>query len=233
MISVAATAPAFAASCVRSYDLRLDWGNSAAQFSKSANGNSATASATGNTGSVPLLVTFGSQYIRPANNNVDRRANDNLTVPSDTNIGGLGTGERALMLRHVNHGEGRNYRQVVTISFARAVTDLRFTISDVDSLNNVFYDRVELDGVRTATRVGVVGVGLNEPETNPNVNNKGPWRSSVSSDNEDIDSGGRNVSVTYASVAANTPITLTYWSSRAGSEQYIFLSDFTFKAKNC
>lgn len=230
VVAVAATAPAFAASCTTDYAMRLDWGNAVAEFSRALNGNSATASATGGAGSTPLLVTFGSVYIRP-NNQADRRASNNLTVPPDTNVGGAGTGQRALMLRHLNHGEGRTYRQVLTISFARAVTGLSFRISDIDSLNNTFYDRVELTGTREGVRTGVRGRGLEETENN---NSRGPWRSTSDSDNADTNTAERIVDVTYSgTIAANTPITLTYWSARAGSEQYIFLGDFTFTAKNC
>ncbi len=235
VVAVAATAPAFAASCTTEYTLKLDWGSDASQFNKALDGNSATASATGPAGSTPLLVTFGSTYIRP-NGQGDRRASNNLTVPTDTNIGGAGTGERALMLRHVNHGEGRDYHQVLTIRFGRAVTGLKFTMSDIDSLNDVFYDRVELDGTRTAVLTGVIGRGLNETHNGNNGSNasRGPWRSSDSSNNAAITSGARNAEITYAgTIPAGSPITLTYWSSRAGSEQFMFLGDFTFKAKNC
>lgn len=231
VVSVAATAPAFAASCTTEYSLRLDWGSTGSQFSKAPNGNSATASAAGPAGSTPLLVTFGSSYLRQSGN--DRRAANNLSVPSDTNVGGAGVGEQALMLRHLNHGSGRNFRQELTISFARAVTELKFRISDIDSLNGTFYDRVELTGTRTGVKTGVRGTGIFETETDTGEGT-GPWRSTDSNSNANTNTADRIVDVTYAgTIAANSPITLTYYSSRAGSEQYLFLGDFTFKAKNC
>ena len=42
-----------------------------------------------------------------------------------------------------------------------------------------------------------------------------------------------NVSITFGSVAANSPFVLTFWNQAGNGNQRIFLSDFTFTARGC
>lgn len=240
VVSVVATAPAFAASqCItRSANWRLDWGTSAWSISKPTIDGTHTGVATvvGPANSTPIAVTFTSTMIRTAGS--ARRASDNLTVPTTTNVGNLGATERAL---NIAHDEGivagrDDYRQEIQISFSRAVTNLAFTITDIDSQNNSWSDRVELaPNVSTeASPTGseVIGRGRNEAESN---DNRGPFRRTA---NDNIDNAGDNsgnVNVTYASrgAGAANAVTLTFWTTIGGKNQRIFLSDFTFTASTC
>lgn len=241
VVSLAAAAPAFAASCVKVYDFRLDWNGPSTSYSKNAATNVGTAVVTGPGGSSPLNVTFTSTTSGSLS-----RASDNLEISSETNIGNLGAGERGLNISHsTGITAGRANRQIVAIAFSRAVTGLSFTMTDIDSNSgngNNWWDRVELDGTRTAAAVSrggnngnyVIGAGTN---TNENTTTSGPWRFYDGDSNIANFGAGSNVAnltVTYAgTIPANTPINLTYWSSTGGGNQRIFLTDLTFKAKNC
>lgn len=240
VVSMAATAPAFAAStCIsRSSDWRLDWGTSAWTVSKpTADGtHTGVATVVGPANSTPITVTFTSTMVRASGS--ARRASDNLTVPTTTNIGNLGANARALNIAH-DDGivAGRDdYRQEIRISFSRAVTNLAFTITDIDTQTSAWSDRVELSpSVSTEvspTGSEVIGRGLDESESS---NNRGPWRRTA---NDNIDNAGDNsgnVNVTYASRAAGAgnAFTLTFWTAIGGGNQRIFLSDFTFTALTC
>ena len=245
VVSLAATAPAFAASCGSTdVDYLLDWGNTglttyaAPVTPGGGTGNkvgTATVLAPAGSGGTSLLVTFTSAVF-----NSVARASDNLTISSETDIGNLGTGVRGLNISHDSPiSSGRANRQEVSISFSRAVTGLSFTITDIDSAAGNWWDRVELSGVRTGTPVArtrnrgnyVLGDGTNTTETATS----GPWRfydddTNVANSGNDIG----NIAVNYpGTIAANTPIVLTYWTTVGGGNQRIFLSDFTFTAKGC
>lgn len=221
MVTVAAAAPAFAASpCVTDYAYRLDWGTT--PYTKNST-NLGTATVAGPAaGAQPVTVQFASAYI--SNNGADRRAAENLTVPATTNIGNLGPTERGLRVAHSSTQDNRNRRQEVTITFSRAVTGLAFTITDVDSGANSWWDQVELSGTRSftiANPTAVTGAGV--------AGN--PWRAASNNTQLANTSSSGNVSVSYP--GAVTSITLTFWSSVSGGTQLINLSDFTFSTQGC
>lgn len=222
VVSMGAAAPAFAASCNSFYDFRLDWGTTptpTTTYVKNAATNVGTASVTGPAGSVPIGVTFTSTF----SNSPDRRATDNLTVPDVTNIGGSGPDERGLLISHSSVGNSRDTRQTVVINFARPVTDLAFTMTDVDSVNGAWFDRVELTGTRTGAYDTDYVRGLGTEAS--------PWRPTASTSPIGTTSPNGNVAVSYTAPVSS--ITLTFWSSENGGTQLIRLTDFFFKAKNC
>ena len=216
LLAVSVAAPAYAASCVASYQLR--WGTTT--YNRAANGSSGTATVTPTSGTATAVtVGFVSTMF-----GTTVRDNDNLSLETDSNIGGLGAGRRSVQLAHKDPiPQGRDNRQELTINFGRAVTGLSFTISDIDSSNgegnNDWYDRVELSGTRNyASAPHVLGQGTQAS----------PWLYDDNDTNVNITAGGGNVTVTYP--GAVTSITLTYWSTARGSNQRIFLGDFTFGA---
>ena len=101
VVGVAVTAPSYAASPCDTQAYRLDWGTST--YQKNALTNVGTATVNGSAGGGGLQVTLTSTAV-----GVVSRANDNLTVSTETNIGNLGAGERGLNIAH-NEGilEGR------------------------------------------------------------------------------------------------------------------------------
>ena len=241
VMAATVAAPAYAASCgVTTYAWRLDWGNenTTDSFTTSypapstvAGVRTGTATITGPVGTSAMTVTF-----RSTNSGADTRTNNNLRVDAASypNVGN--TGGTGLLLQHQGIVAGRaNSFQQVDITFGRPVSNLRFTLTDIDSNNpsgsgNDFYDQVELSGSRTfgaTARPGNNGTYVIGSGTQAD-----PWQmynnDNVATDNNDA-SG--NVAVHYAgSVQA---ITLIYYTSRGSGNQAIFISDLTFDAFGC
>lgn len=227
VVAATTAAPAYAASpCSTTFPHRLDWGTTA--YTKlTADSATATITPSSGTGGTPVTMSIASVV-----SGTVARAADNLTVPATTNIGGLGAAERGLTLLHDSPiVAGRDNRQTVTFTFSRAVTGVAFTITDIDSTLNTavtpntgWIDQVELTGTRTGTvPAGSTVIGSGTSTT--------PWRLSADSTNIATDQGGGNLNVAYS--GSLTSFTLTYWSSRAGANQRIYLSDFTFTAFGC
>ena len=212
LVAVSVAAPAFAVSCAGPQPFRLNWGTTA--YTKNVLTNVGTATVpTADLSGTPVVVTFTS-----TTSGTVFRDTDNLTVPALTNVGGLGAGERGMTLSHADPiSANRNNRQTVVISFSRAVTGLSFSMTDIDSSRNDWWDRVELTGTRTAALdANLEGTGVFND----------PWRYKTDNTNVDNDSSGGNVKVTYA--GSVTSIQLDYWSTVASGNQRIFLTDFTF-----
>lgn len=239
VVAVAATAPAFAASPCDTQTYTIDWGNSSVTtFTPPTNpGGSGTKVATAialapaGSGSASLTATFTSTV---SSSNITR-ADDNLLLSDETNVGGLGLG-RGLNLSHESPiTEGYANRQTLTISFNRAVTGLNFWITDIDSTRSGsgtrrdpftgWYDRVTLSGTYAQVRdTNLRGTGSSSD----------PWYYVDEDTNIGNESPGARVKVTYnGTIAANSPITLEYWSTLGGSNQRIFLSDMSWSAKGC
>jgi hypothetical protein len=243
VVAATVAAPAFAASCgTTSYTWLLDWGNedttdsfSTAYPSPTTNGSgvrAGTATITGPTGTTPMTVTFTSTSV-----GTDTRTNNNLRVDAANypNIGG--TGGTGLLLQHQNITSGRdNSRQEVVIAFGRLVSNLQFSVTDIDSNDQAgnssdFYDRVELTGTpsytftaRQGNNTYVIGSGTSAD----------PWRmydQDVATNDTGTNSNRGNVNLTYAGPVSS--ITLTYWTSRGAGNQAIFLSDLSFSASGC
>ncbi|MCW2834722.1 MAG: hypothetical protein JWN68_2675 [Nocardioides sp.] len=233
VVAIGAAAPAFALTCTGAAEgFSLNWTSNTYTVDKSLPVHVGKGIATGPTGSQSIEVTFRSSVF-----GTTTRAGDSMTVVAQDNLGGLGIG-RGLQLRHINFNGGFGNREVVQISFARAITGLSFTLTDIDSVDNGFYDRITLDGTRNftvtprnSTSNYVRGNGLDVPETNNAV---GPWRQRNDDSSLDLDSNRGNVTVTYpGTIAKDTPITLNYWSSNAGTNQQVFFSNLTFMSASC
>lgn len=222
VVAAATTVPAYAASCT-SYQYRLNWG--VTTYNK-INADSGKATVPGAPGSVPVVVTFGSQM-----SGTMLRETDNLTVDTGTtDIGNLGNSEVGLLLSHANPiPSGRDNRQTLTIGFDRDVTGLSFTITDIDSLGSSWYDQVEASGTRTFT---VTPRNLGGTYVIGDGTNGNPWR--YRDDNTQLANSGTsrgNVTLTYSGTVRS--ITLDYWSSVASSNQKVWISDLTFSARGC
>lgn len=225
VVAAGVAAPAYAASCGdTSTAWRLDWGATGTSWTQPAVSNgvqTGDAVITGGAGTQPMRVTLRSQTFGSMARDADNFKLSGALNPAVTNVGGLNQGQ-GLNVSHASPlPSGRTNRQEVQISFNRAVTNLSFTISDTDWTSG-WDDRVELTGTRTVVSTGIQGAGvLNDP-----------WMA-TSQGNAGNSSGARNITVTYASLAANTPITLAFWNDGGNQNQRIFLSDFTFNAFGC
>lgn len=221
VVSMAATAPAFAASpCGTVYTTwKLDWGTT--PYTKaSANFGSATV---GNVaGTVPIVVSFTSSVTSGIT-----RDPGNLDLEDGVNnIGNLGANEQGLELWHsASVNNDARYQQVI-IGFDRTVSDLKFTITDIDFNQDQYSDRVSLSGDRSfalTTDTVITGAGTN---TNP-------WRPRNTNPVTLANSGDRrgNVAVSYRTPVDS--ITLRYWNGGGSGQQAIWISDMTFSAAGC
>lgn len=242
VVSVAATAPAFAASpCQTLYPYRLDWGTTS--YTRT-DARAATASVTTTTtGGTPVPVTFRSVSV---GDNVPDAAR-NLTVPANTgtgttadpvvaNLGGR-AGERGVMLYHATSAIGRPNRQEVTITFGRPVRNLQFWVTDIDTITSPAYsDRVELIGLNAAN-VAVPFTSANDGVTGDGSQTN-PWlRSTTGNVSENAAGAQTSVSFVKSSPADATDVKslkLTYWNATGGTQYHrIFLGDLTFSALGC
>lgn len=239
VVAMAATAPAFAASCgsiTTSY--ALDWNNTArttytppATPAGTGTGKKtgyATALATAGSGASSVTVTFDSTTV----GTVSRTANN--LVLGGSNVGG--TGGPGLQLTHDSLQTGRGNRQELVITFSRPVTELSFSIADIDSSSGSWYDQVELTGT---TGSGVAAFTQSPVATTSSTSvvvwgdgSQGqPWR--PRNDSQNIGSGSSAGNKTLTFTTAVKTLTLVYWNSAGNGNQIIALTDFSFKAKGC
>lgn len=238
VVAAAVGAPAFAASCgTTSYTWRLDWSNDDAtdQFTTSyptpttvSGVQTGVATITGPAGTVPVAVTFTSQMYGTMQRDADNLRVSSVLSPAANNVGGLNQGAGLNVSHQDPIPSGRDNRQEVSISFDRAVTGLSFTIADIDRQSGDWNDRVELTGSRTYAGPNISGNGTNGPGGSNNA-----WRPDDAGNAGNSSSHG-NLTVTYSgTIAASSPIVLTFWNSSGNGNQRIFLSDFTFTAMGC
>ncbi|MDR7252149.1 hypothetical protein J2X46_001125 [Nocardioides sp. BE266] len=236
VVSVAATAPAFAASpCQTRYTYRLDWGTTSYTRTDARN-SSASVSTTG--GGTPVPVTFKSVSSTSANVPDPTR---NLSIPANTGSGttadpvvtslGGRANERGVMLYHATSTAGRANRQEVTITFGRAVRNLQFWITDVDTITSPAYaDRVELIGYN-ASNVVVPFAAANDGITGAG-SEASPWLRSADS-NVSENAGGAQTSVSFGTADVKS-LKLTYWNNSGGTQYHrVFLGDLAFTALGC
>jgi hypothetical protein len=228
VVAVAAQAPAFAASPCDQQGYRLDWGVTPyvapANLTVSPNAGVATvaASAEGTPITVTLTSTLSGLGVT--------RYTGNLTVLTTTNIGALGAGEQGVAVRTNGTSLTSLSSQTITVTFSRPVSNLSFTIVDIDRDAN-FNDRVIMSPLPTSyTRAATVdGSGDAGLETA----NSGPFRQTGSTTNLDDTSGAGNVTVRYAGGTSFTSFQILYFNASSSGPQGILLSDFIFTARGC
>ncbi|WP_175539562.1 hypothetical protein [Nocardioides exalbidus] len=159
------------------------------------------------------------------------RYDGNLTVPATTNIGALGAGERGLAIRSGSTALTALVNQTITVRFSRAVSNLSFSIVDLDRDAN-FWDRVTCNPVPTSSNnrpTTVAGVG----DAGLEIPGSGPFRYTGGTTGIDDTSNAGNVQLVYAGGASFTQLQLVYWNAGSPGPQGILLSDFTFTARGC
>jgi hypothetical protein len=222
-VSVSVAVPAYAAcspASATTTSYMLNWGTGLYTRSSAESGSA----------SVPGRGV-GAQ---PVNVFVTSKVSGDVRLTSEN----LAESAHGLELHHASRvTAGRSNRQTVTFTFSRPVSGLAFTIKDVDSQSRGWYDQVELSGSRDFAvnerivhwfgfpiRVGdfVEGAGTSDS----------PWH--FYNSNTVVANTGDNrgdIRVTYKEPV--TTIALDYWTSVGGSNQRIWLSDFSFTASSC
>lgn len=197
-----------------------------------------TSAGVGRNANDPLSLSITSSF---AGSMVSGSAPDgasNLTV-SPFNVGG--TGRRGLTLMQRSSGTRllgtlSDHFQRVTLTFGRPVSNLKFTITDIDSFSGQYQDRVFVSGSPAGTKPSptlLTGAG----------SSGSPWRSTGTDNNlpSTTDSRG-NVTVDYTGQPASATYTITFWNAQTNSRrtpltgnglQGIFLTDLSFNASTC
>lgn len=247
-IAVASAAPAFAASSCVDVDYAFSWSGAGWNYTPSSiwspNGaGSGIDTATPNTGALPpgqvvdpLTLTVSNAF---AGRMTGTEAGDgarNMRL-SPFNVGALGHPGLTLLQRVNNNNSlgnssaaRRQHHQTMTFTFSRPVSNLSFTVTDIDQSNGQYHDRVEVAPApaQTSQPSTVLGQG-----TTAN-----PWRASANGNHDASTSPAGNAQVVRLSNAALSTFTITFWSDQSGTLtsqgiQGIFVSDLTFTASSC
>ena len=238
VIAVATAAPAFAASpCDPRTNQVLAWDSTTTTNWTRTNSRSGSASydPDGN-GAIPALtLSVSTGYtgnMRPGYEFPNNRQNPSLRV--STPVGGLSASGLALYQSTTSTSpQGRNEIGTYTFTFSRPVTNLRLTLTDIDSAFGDFWDVVELSAGYTVTNQGSGLV----------VDNGGPGgtqrfyrnTNNGSVDNETGNAG--NLGLQYAGPIST--FTVSYWngasqfSDDVDTDQVVYISDMTFDYKPC
>ena len=228
-VLLSAPARAIAASC-QPQTLTTDWSSSAYTRTSQTQATYQTTLADGHTETISFASTF-SGNLQPG----DPVAGLTTNLSARQGTYG-GTTQSVIQIQQTNatltgnkwsyaSGGSRTDRQEIVITFDVPVTDLQFTITDIDSGGlGTFWDKVEITGAAytysIASSAQVVGNGSQASPFSP-----------PTSSQPVADSGGTaNVTITMAGPV--TSFTLTYWNGVALSpgqisRHGIYLTNFT------
>ncbi|CAM3666178.1 hypothetical protein [Nocardioides zeicaulis] len=237
VVSMAATAPAFASSTCKDGAYQVRWSLDYDGATDVATANRTTTSGTGTTGNAALTLTVLSTFngrMQAGSANVQNVGTySNLNV-SPANIGGLGQRGLTIMQRCRDTSLGtprRNNNQVITLKFNRPVWDLKFTLTDIDSNSGQYQDRIEISPVPPKFTLGgaMQGSGTQASPWSPKTTNL---------DQDPVSEGGGNVVLDYTGAAPAAEYTITYWNDQSGTLtsnglQGVFVSNVTCAAETC
>lgn len=261
VVAITAAAPAYANSACGELPYRVNWNASGASgwtYAAAANGLSGTGHIHATPSVTPAPGQQTDAFVVSVTNQFHGRmralANTSATNMQVTegNVGG--TGSRGLTLaQNLNTNAERNYdthndRQVITFTFDRDVTELSFTITDIDGykVSDGFFgfgaawqyrDNAYVSLPTTATlgdRVSGSGTASQPWRSNiePNTDTEGTATASSLS----ITSNRGNVALQFAQAVRS--FSLTFYNSetrvrRSNGQQAIYLTNFSFTANSC
>lgn len=233
VIAAATAAPAYAASpCDPRTNQRLDWDGSNVAFSRSSD-VAARATFTPAVGVPVLTLDVAAAYTGLMRSGYEAPGNrQNPSLRLATNVGNLGRSGISLWQASTRSAPAfTSDLGAYTFTFSRPVSNLRFTITDVDSATGDFRDALTLSSgysvthPATITRASAQGIGeyfIATGENTPTDNTTG--------------SAG-NLTVTYAGPISS--FTVTYgnaassFNNNLDQDQTIYVSDLTFDYKPC
>jgi len=244
VVAVSPTAPAYAASPCDPRAGAVDWGD-ASRYNR-AGAASATYTVPDPDGAGPgqaLTLTITNTFLG-SNTRLGGQpglfggapANDNLRTT--TGVGGSGSGATSLELHQspisdnqkVGTWTGTSNKSITTFTFSRAVTNLTFTICDIDSAQNDFWDGIALAGAPFTSGKANATYVLGDGSTG------NPFRADNGNRPIGDNSTDGNVTITMPSV---TSFEFHYWNLSSSSswlvddDQAVYLSGFTFDYKPC
>ena len=238
-VAASASAPAFAASARCFMTADIVWSDLKYKRVSATSASYTTADPDGTGPMVPLTLTIANTY-KGSNIRFGRQdgsENENLAVRSGI-VGGQ-TNPLVLHQAPVNNADKSDERNdanktTTTFTFDRPVTNLTFTITDIDSALRDFTDGVAVSSASpfTTTKANSTQTGLNGSGTLAD-----PWRP-FSYDNSVPDSGTNgNGTVRFAGEV--TSFQIHYWNQTAASSRYIdgdqkiFISNLSLTYNAC
>lgn len=232
VVSMAATAPAFAASTCKDGDYEIRWASDYNATTKVATANRISTSGSGTVGSAALTLTVTNKFNGTMQAGSTGGYSNLATSPG--NIGGLGTRGLTIMQQSTTRSLGTpraNQNQVVTLTFNRPVWNLKFTLTDIDSLSGQYQDRVWISGSPGSFTTASQATGSGTSGT--------PWSPTGTNIAQDpVTGGGGNVSLDYTDTPAASVYTITYWNDQnnnlsSNGLQGVFVSNMTFSSETC
>ena len=229
VIAVATSAPAFAASC---QPVRATIGNATGYNRVSSTEWNATFDVDGN-GPLPANVLTAKASYDPGmgvRNDNNGGANDNFTIQNQ--VGGLGTFGLVMAQRPTASTPTAPLSALghYTFSFSKPVTNLSFTLTDIDSATNDFWDSVWLSAGFTYKERGTGMQGIGTPGN--------PFKQSSGNTPVDNATGANgNVTITYpgtiSSFTINYSNAQTAFSNRIDQDQVVTIANFAFDFQPC
>ncbi len=218
VVAVGVAAPAYAASCGPSFPALIDWGVTS-YVRMSATSGRATVTPSGGVGNVTVDFTSTFNRYSPTTDFEDA----NLQVHPNS-VGALGQqGLAFFQTRNNNANDSNTYGQTVVIDFnGRPVTNLSFTLTDIDSSSGNYTDNVGFSVAPTSFQL--LGTNLQGTGTYSS-----PFRKTGNNFSVGGNNSGGNVSVTFAGPL--TTLTMKYWNSQATNQQVVYIADMSFSAK--
>lgn len=243
VVAVATTAPAYAASPCDPIVRTIDWGNNV-QYSRTS-ATSATYTVPDPDGTGPgeaLVLTISNTSIgsntQLGPQGIQSTTNDNLRVFTGA-MGGSPATTSHLTLHQspINNANKSNSltnanRSITRFSFSRPVANLGFTLRDIDSTANDFWDAIAI----VATASTSSGTPVNSATVIGTGATGSPWRAASANLAADGTSTAGNVTVNMTNVSA---FDVYYWnitadsSSRIDGDQKVFFSSFDVTYKPC
>ncbi|QCX27469.1 hypothetical protein [Nocardioides jishulii] len=195
----------------------------------------------------PLVVTATNAFTGARMRGATSGSYQNMRV-SPGNIGGLRSRGLTLLqdlgTSSSSHGATslvrQGHSQVLTLGFNRPVKNLQFTVTDIDSANGQYQDRLIVSGTRTFTFASALTGNGTPATTQAATASTWPFRNTGTNSSYDpATSGAGNVTVNYGPTTGVSTVQVTFWNDQAGNNldnnglQGIFISDLTFTAMTC
>ncbi|KQV77769.1 hypothetical protein ASC64_02790 [Nocardioides sp. Root122] len=237
VISVAATAPAFAASpCDNRPGTVLAWNAANVTHQRESLVRAITKyDPDGAVGTIPeLTLTTSVLYSGQMGSGSEFGGQTNDTLQVQNNVGGLSQAGLVMYQSTKATGAGQYAdRGAYTFTFSRPVSNLEFTVTDIDSNGNQYRDALELtSGFSVVSKPATLtGAGTSSDPFRP-VNDAAPTN--------DFTGSAGNLRVKYAGPISS--FTITYWNQSANlgkkastfdNQQAVFLGSLTFDYKPC
>ena len=235
VVSLAAAAPAFAASpCALRTNQTLDWdGANTTYVRNSPTSGTATFDPDG-LGPVPSLTLQVAATYSGLMRAGTEGGSAATALAVKALVGGLGMSGLGLEQATTSKSpQGSAERGTYTFSFSRPVTNLKFTLTDIDSLAGDFWDIVQPLAGYT-----VVSMGAGVATDNGGIGGAQRFFRATGSGLVDNRTGSAgNLELSYAGPISS--FSITYWNGatsfdkKVDTSQIVYVSDMTFDDKPC